>query len=638
MAFNANQTQDSQAERNPREERAQHSEDRENARDRSERTRRQRAGGDLFSNLANIRSGFVAQGNGGQYLSKFRAVADTAIREILNEDLHADLYVISAADNDLKFSLLTVGLHFKADPGTMAFHTLLLEGTGSKLEPRTITVDGQPMTINRTTDQAVDERCVSTVNNIIKRNNTDVTCWPAAYQVVPSTVDPERDIDTVTEILRSACLACVSKIQAVTDSFMEINMANIPENHRLEIQLSTSQHPVISPVGSPIRASAIVDVAIAPEQTRNRNREYDSVHDDNDTIHFARVTGFVNPIWAFDASQRSFRNQRSQQDEPKLAAEFVITSIATPYSASPAAILMAIAATHAISDDDRWWQLLMPQGAVVDKNARHNVGWLNIIADVFDERLNGIYGREAMPDPKDLQSVSEFFTLLFQEGMVLSIDCEMNGPNSWQTNLFVAAAQNDPAAINIIFNSLNELTDGIFGEIWDKEGDDEPIFTSMMRVPLGQYLEKSEYRDIRDFDLTEISRVFANNPEQIHEFNATFLSRVGQSDIRQFATRQNFIAHAASNQCEFTGEAQRLTFGATFRSVLSKAYAELNVPTNISTPMVMDRYSRGQQAPSYLKDSLLRSTATFRNRFGRDNGGRGNRSYSGLAGAYGRSL
>jgi len=432
----------------------------------------------------------------------------------------------------------------------------------------------------------------------------------AGAQVVPSSITVEM-LDQIQAVLRNAAMACVAQISRYTGSFDQICLTDIPKDMRLEVNVVTGGQTTYDEIGNPIRSSAILALNFVNNVQRQR-QSLDIVNVDDNSVKFGEVCGFLNPVWA-PQSGGGFSYQAPQQQmqsTPKLAAEFVVTAVRTPVANSSASVLLALSSAYVLADDNKWIQLLFNNTMRGEEIETKDIGNLNTICDIFNEKKNGIFGSPSSINTLngDPFKISQYISSCFMPGMMLSLDCVEAGTSSWYTNLYVAAACGDQNAINTIIESADELTDGKFSSYYSPN---EPIIVGMTRVPMGYYVQDKTRRDIRDVDLTYISHVFGSNPAQIHEYNSTFVPRAGFDEPTLLAQREGFIAHALRDNLEITAYARRVTFGGGFLRALSQAIAACHINTVVSTPLSVEQFRQGTPAADYINQALVSGTKTF---------------------------
>jgi hypothetical protein len=568
--------------------------------------------GNFITNVLAMSGNYVAQHSGGEYFNKMREIIEKSTGECLMEGLVGRTYGLNSKEYSTKFSVIAISVALETHPNLVAYHTLLLEATGEKLQPENIQMNGRNIFVRRVTGDAVDSRVITNVHEVVSRVNGQAEILNAGAQVIPSFVKID-DKDTIEAIVRNAAMACVSQIQRYTQSYEVICLADVPRDMRMELNVVTSNSTSYDELGNPVRSSAVLTTNFVTPNARRDNRQMlDIVNVEDNSLKFAEVTGFLNPIWyPGDMSGVMYHTPQQQQAaRPKLAAEFVVTGIRTPAANSPAAVLLALASSYAMADDNKWIQLLFPVGQRPEEDKTRDIGNLNIICDIFNEKQNGIFGSPASVASMngDPFKISQYLSSCFVPGMVLSLDCLEAGTSSWYTNLFVAAGAGDQDAINTIIASCDELTDGHFSTLYNRA---DPIISNMIRVPVGHYLVDGKKRDIRDVDLTYIAGVFATNPAQIHEYNSTFVLRQGFDEPTLLAQREGFIAHALRDQLEITAYARRCSLGGKFLQAFSAAIAATHVNTVVQTPLSVEQFRQGTPAADFISQALVTGTHTF---------------------------
>lgn len=577
----------------------------------------QRQGGitDLFNTIRSYTGGAVATSSGGEYYKKMRDRVIELGKGLINDRLTLDVIGLNHHAQEftfLKFSSLIVVLRDKDQPNFAAYHTLILEGTGSKLPPEQRLIDNMQTRINRVTSDAYDEQMNDLVYREVTGSFTNAQVLIAGAEVIPSTIQPESDM--VESIVRNAAAACVTAIYEVAGVFPELSLATVGRDTRANIDMVVGQSAIYDTVGHPLRAS--VQVSMTLQKKDGRQRDPSVVNAPEDTIRVSEIVGFVNPIWAPRNQQSTWGPMGMQQMVPqgKLVAEFVITGINAPFANSTAGILLALSPMLTVVDSNNWIQALMPKGIssggnVVDFN---DIGALNVICNTANQKEKGGFGDPIAPETfaGDPIKTNQLIGLYFQPGSMVSIDCPESGAQSWYLNVLAAAAQGDQASIARIIDSMNELTNGQFDRFF-KAGS--PLFAHSTRVPLGYYVVNGQKRDIRDIDLTAICNIFKNNPENIAAYNDTFVDRPGSGPVTNLSKREGIISYALKEQCEITGYAQRVTLHPAFIEAFSLAVAAQAINTQINTPLSADQLRQGALAPDYVQGALVAPTNTFFN-------------------------
>lgn len=568
----------------------------------------------------NVVNNPVAAGVGGEYFTKMRTQLAEIYKDIAGG---VDVRIISLNRQNmpaLRFSALVVACRMpEINKQAVAFHTLILEATGEKLQPAVRQIDNQQVRVNRVTSDAYDEVLYKTAFDAVTAEFANSFIYSADAMVVPANVNVEKK-EVVENLARNAAMACVSVINAVTSNFGELNLAYMDRDCRFVIDVTFGNHQVYDVVGNPQRSSVLIGYSSQKKNANSLGGGAETVNIQDSVVRICELSGFLNAIWAPTEQQgglgfHGYMNPNIPVPTQKFAAEFVITSVRTDYATSPAAVLLAMSSFLALVDNDTWIQALLPK-----PNAHHaaggnkiditDIGALNITANIANQTDKGGFGTEmGVSDMKgDIGLINKYLVSIFRPGVVISMDCPEAGPASWYMSVFAAAASGDQEAYNQIYQAAQELTNNQF-ERFFKQGDQ--MFTNIVRVPLGHYKLNDTLQDIRNIDYTAIANLYKSNPSMIHDYSNTFVERPGVSAARNLAIREGIIMHALNEQAEITGYAARVSVSDGFVRALSSAIAECNLPVTVNTPLNSDQLRTGTAAPSFIQSSLSHNTRTF---------------------------
>lgn len=568
----------------------------------------------------NVVNSPVAAGVGGEYYTKMRAKLSEIYKDIA-EGVDVTILALNRQNFPaLKFSALVIACRMpNLSESVVAFHTLVLEATGDRLGSVMKQIDNMPVSINRVTSDAWDAILYKTAFDAVTTQFPNCQIFSADAMVIPGHVSSEKNPETVENIARNAALACVSVINAATDDFGQLNLAYMDRECRFVIDVAFGNHQVYDVTGAPQRSSVLINYS-SQKKTNQSIAGLETVNVADNVARICELSGFVQPIWAPLDPQTGFGFQQYPQTgippaTQKYAAEFVITSVQTPFATSPAAVLLALSSSLALVDNDAWIQAFLPKSNLGGRGQDNKVditdiGALNIAANLAGETNKGNFGTavDVAGMKGDLMEINKYLVSLFRRGLAISMDCPEAGAQSWYLSVFAEAAQGNQAAYNQIYAAAQELTNNQFGNFF-KQG--EPMFTNIVRVPLGHYVVGDQVQDIRNIDLTAIANLFAGNPAMIHEYSGTFVERPGVSAARNLAIREGIIRDALNQQVTIDGYAARVTWSDKLILALSSAIAECGLPVTVNTPLNADMLRTGQPSPTFINQSLAANTRTF---------------------------
>jgi hypothetical protein len=582
----------------------------------------------------------VAGGAGSEYFTKVR----NALAEIFKDIAPSvDIRLIGLTPQNypaLKVSAIVVAARINQEKTKpfVGFHVLMLEGASMKLKPVTRTIDNQPVRVNRVIGDAYDDVLYRIAEEAVKETFPGSHVYSAAAEVLPASVTPDRK-EVLESVARNAAMACVSEIFKASNQFGELNLAQMDRDLRLVMDVAFGNHVVTDIVGAPQRSSVLINYS-SVKKTQNSINNQDIVNVADDVAQICELSGFVNPIWAPLEPQGSFgfgsyMNPNAPVATQKFVAEFVMTSVRTEKATSLPAVLLALSSFLTLVDNDTWIQAFIPKPNSMGGEDKRvditDIGALNIPANIARETENGGFGTpvDIKKMKGDLTAINGYLVSIFRPGVVISLDCPEVGPSSWYLGVFAAAASGDSVARMQIIDAANELTNNRFSQYFK---DNDPMFTNIVRVPLGHYMVNGELQDIRNIDYTAIANLYANNPTVIHDYSNTFVERPGVSATRNQAIREGIIMHALSEQAEITGYAARVSLSQAFVEALSAALADLNLPVQVNTPLNADQLRTGVAAPAFVSNSLSHNTRTFQSQYQRQAA----RGYRYGMGSYGR--
>lgn len=561
----------------------------------------------------------VSAGVGGEYFTKMRDAMIEVFKEIA---AGVNLNVISLNRQNypsLRFSALVVAISIpEVSENIVAFHTLILENTGDKLEKKIAQVDNQTIQINMVTGDAYDEVLFKSAYDAVAQCNENARIYHAGAEVIPSHVAVTKK-ELVEAIARNAAMACVSAIDAANPDRVQLNLGTMDRDCRLSINVAFGNHQVYDVTGAPKRSSVLIDYSSVKKTAQQYTGNNDAVNVADNTAPICKLSGFMNPIWAPADPQAGFGfagYQAPGQIRPtqKFVSEMVITSVHTPYATSLPAVLLAISSALAMIENDSWIQAYIPKANKRADDGRvdiTDIGALNIPANLQGEVDKGGFGSRVSVASMggDLQKINQYLVSLFSPGCILSIDCPEVGPESWYLSIFAAAAGGDAEAYNQIYAAAEELTNGNFSNFFN-HGDE--MFSNIVRVPLGHYMAGgTDAQDIRNIDYIAICNIFQNNPGVIHEYAKTFIPGNGISPVRNLAIREGILRDALDQQCEITGYAARLTASEKLVAGLSQAIKACNLPISVTTPLNADQLRIGTPAPDFISRSVARNVQAF---------------------------
>jgi hypothetical protein len=506
-------------------------------------------------------NGFLMQSNQG---SEYTLTLAKAVLEVYKTLPSANKPKISIFDKEkltnLAFSALAIS--YEAS-NTVNYFIVLLEATGrapmkaSSIMDELIQASKTPNTkpLIYTTDDAVD--------GVL--HNEVIKALSAEYQgerefksvdgmIIPNTV---QQVESIANVVAAIAFNAVTVEAEIAGGFKDLNISNARAGSKssvLRIESNMNGAQTVNEVGSPVRADFKLELVVA-----DQNAGLESLNLQNGRNVLTKTSGYIDavPIMVDIPTMPGTPVVRQLRFRPNI----VITSNVAQAPTTGFALLGLVTSLVMVNPN-------MHLGSLMPKNAMHNAGALNIMANVENNQQGG-----SMIDLASKKYTSDkviaFLKQLFSLEPVVSMDIDVFGPQTSYNGIFSAASsgsgEHRTAAAQELVRAANWLTNGNFPA-------DFPINEIFQHdsivVPVGKWADKSGERDIRDVDLTMI----AGQSGDMEMMNKYALSNLPASatGLDPYITKVDIISKIIPD-AEITNKAIRVTFSAKFISTLVQA-------------------------------------------------------------------
>ncbi len=552
----------------------------------------------------------IGTGLGSEYLNKLREAMNETYKQSL-KDPTAEISLLTLDNTNetaLAFSAIVVCVRFADNPELgVAFHTLIVEGTGDALTPVSESIGNQPVEIVRVTGDALDEVLMQKVDERVRSSFPQGLRRSVDGSVVPRTFNPENKVH-VHRLALNAALACATELEINKPDFVDFNLAHAGNDNALSINIGFSRQQMEDAVGDPMRSDVLVNFATqATAQQRSQ-----SVNAVDRTQKISEISGFLDVLWA-PVQQGPVFNQYMQSQGPaatqKYVSRLVITNMASNFSYTPASVLLSLNTAMALRDQNNWIQGF--RGTQTDDEVDlHDIGALGIEAN-FEGNPNGFGSRiDTKSETFGLPDLGQLVAALFQPGLIISLDVPEAGPQTWYTSLFSAASKGSQQAIDAIYDAAMELTNGNFAKYFQQG---TPMFQDLNnRVHLGYYTDKNgNRRDIRDIDYLAVANLVGErNPQAIRDWSDTF-TRYQYPLAQRLAARKRMIMSLTRESAIFTGFAHRVTPSAALMGALSQGAMDAGLAVDIRTPLSSSEFSNERGVANFVAGALMAPGQSF---------------------------
>lgn len=489
----------------------------------------------------------------GDLVNKFyQEIQKLAVDERLTDDFHFLMLDSNVKKTALSAVLIASGKEFNGKLH-VSVQTLIIEGSGGHLNPRTINIHGTPVEILSVAGDVYDSGLMSRVVEVITESlGAAAIVHDAGAVVIPRELEP-TDRDHLRRVLFHATNAVFTVLDESTGSNdVPFTADDISSQDQLTAHLDYSPAPVTNAVGLPIRSDLLISLR---GSTNNGNQM--SLHEQQQDL--TRVDGFLDLSYAPPPPLTPGQAPVTQRYWPR----FVITQLDSQTNfMTMETLLLGLATTGLLQRGGAWAGMLKPRYTNdLDLRDFGAVGYeVNLTNDpnAVPDRINIKSDNFSLRDQHDLIGAT------VHQSLIYSIDVEETGELSWLQLALVAAAEGNAAAANTIINSANALTKGQFLTVFP---GGPVVVNENCRIHLGYYLNRDQQKsDIRDCDYLAVLNLQGKDEVIIKDWSDTFDQVNVPLEIR-LEKRGRMISNLFPTAV-FKGYARRITFTPQFIEAL----------------------------------------------------------------------
>lgn len=560
-------------------------------------------------NATNLFAAPIGRGVGSEYYNKLKENLGLVFKQA-NEAVK--IFLIDMDNNNepaLAFSCLIVAAQLnKAKDAGVAYHVIIMEATGDKINPIYETINNQQVEITRYTSDAFDADLMAKAKERMQRAFPNGPWINTGAIVIPASFNPE-DKYSVHRLALNTGLANGTELEMLLPSFKDLNLATVEKENNLNINIQFNRRQIEDIVGNPMRSDFLINFA-SVKKNAPRNL---SVNAGGREQQISEASGFIDLVWN-PVNQPNpfgyFTNPQANMQTQKYVPRLVLTNLASNFSYTPSSVLLALATSLSLRDDNNWIQTFKPIAVSNQEIDITDIGALNIEANLSNEP-NGYGTRiDTKSENFKLEDLGQLISAFVSPGLIVSLDCPEVAGQSWYLDLFAAAANGKAAAYDIIYDSANRLTNGNFEKYFARG---KPMFADPFNyVHLGYWTDRhGNKRDIRDIDhLAVCNLVGERNPSVIRDFSDTYLRTNYPVPLRMHH-RKKIISSLTNETAVFTGRALRVTFAAEFLNALSTGIRDTGLSVSVNTPMTANDFNNQRGVASFAGSALMAPGQTF---------------------------
>lgn len=459
-----------------------------------------------FMNLGSINRAAMSRSPQAEVLTKTQAALAEPFKQ-LDPAFEGRLIPVDSQETRLSHSMLVVALRYADNRNSpIAFHTLILAGSGNLPPPKQVQFNGHTIEVLITEGDIYNDNTLIEIKKKLEQvYGTGANLLPADAVVVPKDLDL-TDKDAVYRLTANAVAAAQSFLDNQTDrpdlNLREVSKSDATLNVRLSLQQNQPQP--LNAVGQPVRNDVVLDVTA----TSNTQQTNVAIGQDK-TAEIGQVRGFLNLLWdpvqaiqTYGANaQLQFMQQGQEPPTRKYRPQFVITDSYLTDLSSTAAQVFALLPVLFLQEHNQWQNILRPRVLSGQDIDLQDAGALNIEANIFNEQT-GVGGRGPHLNIKGANFTADDFAYMMfmtiRPTLGIAMDISECGPNTWYNGVFGAASFRQDA-YDELYNATDYLFDGEFSKIFAR--GEAITVADNNRIFEGQYVAaNNQVRDLRDLD------------------------------------------------------------------------------------------------------------------------------------------
>lgn len=458
----------------------------------------------------------------------------------------------------------------------LAVYTLLIEASGSRLNNRVINMGGRNVEIRTVPGDVFNDylwnKIVDHVNTIYGRR---MEVMDAGAMVLPSEMDPEDD-EHVRRVIYNATQACYTVMENNVGGNEEPFSVSWVQGgaETLTSRLDYNPGNAESSSGEPIRSDVCISLQGSLSE-RMSEGGFEEVRD------LSRVDGYVDLVYSPPQQQAMLQQQMMMAMRPGVMPgvvgnqyyypRFIITRMDSEVDAITMELqLLSLATTTMLTRNMAWAGVFRPlrKKKGIDKRDIGAIGYeVNLTGDpsLKPEKV------DTKSDAFGLPELYQLLTATIHNELVFSMDIEEVGELSWIHQAFIAAANGNKDAYQLILDAANNLTNGRFAAVF--QGGPIAIDDNV-RIPMGYYLdEEGQRRDIRDIDYVAMLNLAGkDDPNLVMKWDEVFNNTQIPAEVR-LEEQIKILEMMLGQSLHIKGYARRITFDMNFIVALSTACA-----------------------------------------------------------------
>lgn len=346
------------------------------------------------------------------------------------------------------------------------------------------------------------------------------------------------------------------------------------DNARAQVFIDPTPTERDDSTGLPVRSG--LNVQLRASKTVSMQQQNQSLNQREQDVVLARVDAFIDAVYDTQHLGQPAQGPGWQNQRPSTQCfipRATITALDSQVEVlTPEISLLAIATLTVLSKNPGNWANSM--------RPRHGLAMSADLARMSDIGALGYAVPLNPADPADLRKIDtnaknftdkDFEQLIeasFIPDPIYTLLVPESGERSWLNDMYAYAADGDQNAINRIIEVADNLTGGLFSQIWNARGGGNIVHNDENRVHMGYFIDNTGKRvDLQTIDTLAMFNLFGEkDPSIVFEWINTFNPATDTMEARIAAREQ--ILRRTFNGVTIKGYARSVTFYVDFLDVL----------------------------------------------------------------------
>ena len=471
-------------------------------------------------------------------------------------------------DPTLSVSVLVWMQHQRGQFHRVAYRSFVIASSLGELAPRVENFQGLgQLELLRVPCQAYDERMANIVRQRVAQAFPGKQLLDCDYFTVPvdfnyDEVEEDRrgqDVDYVYNLASWTDNNLVQTLDRGTEFYNVVDLSQVERDNNLQVKPWFGDTDVTSVSSITVRGS--VQVSLTSVYGGQNN---EAVREDELT----RAIGYMDVAWVGRPQMTNSYGGMNQQPVQPWLPHFIMTDFVTGDSQNIETYDLALVAAHVLRQNYAWMHAFRTRDRA--KINIHDIGSLSVLANPTNDPSG--FGKIEDTRAADFNQ-DVYIESMIRPDLIMSVDIPVGRTLASFMTLIGDAAAGVPKAKDILIDSLNQLTGGLYGTKCNELNISKDLFfDSGIVLPEGYYIDDDgSRRDLRNIDVIAYSNFVGNKDNGMLIKFVNCLQQTNMQPAERLALlRKHFVGVLGETNVKFTGITRRLNINAKAMAVLAE--------------------------------------------------------------------